>query len=460
MNDLPDDMDDNLRERLQNYSEEPDQDLFAKIDGNIRQKMSLQERLSYFQDDVDEVVWSNVQSQLVVNDFVRWLDWSGRVFATLSFLLLSYALYPEQIKSEQAITKSGTEIHNSKALVDNRAEVVAKEDGKLALSLEAEERSTNILNLTQSRTTVTEATHVNEDEEGRRSGRLITSQYNPKGNKKSSTIIVEANDNRIPIEDSGSTTAYLENETTDDEDSLKIEAEPSTVVKNPQVESSKDDARKEKRIRKPKGLYLLVMPTLGYQQISPLHDDNILIESIEKVSAFSPKRLGVRGEIGFEKALSKKLTLNVGVLYFQRKQTITYNYRNTEEFSVDQISSDSLSYQVNLRQQSATFNYDLKNVGVVAGLNYTFRTKRFEQRIGVGAELHRSLRKPDIENPATSTYLFGDVYYRLSYPVSQRFDLMFQPTLNYALRIHEQIDAPFYVKPYGLGLNFGAYYRF
>lgn len=36
---------------------------------------------------------------------------------------------------------------------------------------------------------------------------------------------------------------------------------------------------------------------------------------------------------------------------------------------------------------------------------------------------------------------------------------MLQPTFNYALKLDEQINAPFYVKPYGFGINFGLYFH-
>jgi hypothetical protein len=36
----------------------------------------------------------------------------------------------------------------------------------------------------------------------------------------------------------------------------------------------------------------------------------------------------------------------------------------------------------------------------------------------------------------------------------------FQPTLNYSFYINQNLNAPFYVKPYGLGLNLGFTYNF
>jgi hypothetical protein len=203
------------------------------------------------------------------------------------------------------------------------------------------------------------------------------------------------------------------------------------------------------------------MPTFGYQHVSPLKDDNILIESIEKVSAFSTRRLGVRVELGFEKFITPRLALNAGVLYYQRKQTIGYLYRDTENFEIDPLYSDSLVYRVAMTQQTGTFEYELKNIGVLGGINYTLKGKRFVQKFGLAAEFHKGLMPVSTEVASGSQYyMFGNVYYRISYPLSKRFDVMLQPTLNYSLQTDERITAPFYVKPYGLGFNFGFYFHF
>jgi hypothetical protein len=48
----------------------------------------------------------------------------------------------------------------------------------------------------------------------------------------------------------------------------------------------------------------------------------------------------------------------------------------------------------------------------------------------------------------------------LQYPSEGRLKAVFQPTLNYSFYINQNLNAPFYVKPYGLGLNVGVTYNF
>ena len=87
------------------------------------------------------------------------------------------------------------------------------------------------------------------------------------------------------------------------------------------------------------------------------------------------------------------------------------------------------------------------------------------QTLGTGFEFHMALNKLEesyqaefTNNP--SAYVFYNLYYRLQYPAEGRLKAVFQPTLNYSFYINQNLHAPFYVKPYGLGLNIGFTYNF
>jgi hypothetical protein len=235
-------------------------------------------------------------------------------------------------------------------------------------------------------------------------------------------------------------------------DSLK---QLNKVTKTNVASPLKDKKQKDKkRTTGNTGLYALLMPTLGYQQIKPLEDDDIFIQSVERLSAFSPKRLGIRGEIGYERSIRSRWAMHVGVLYYQRKQTISYYYNQSSEVEVVKLPGDTLAYAVEPTTLFSTYEYQVKNLGVLLGINYNIQGNRFTQKIGVSGELH----KPVSAN-GDAMYLFANVYYRIAHKLSDRFDLMIQPTFNYALQVDSRVNAPFYVKPYGLGLNFGVYYH-
>ncbi len=231
---------------------------------------------------------------------------------------------------------------------------------------------------------------------------------------------------------------------------------PVSDVKN--IVVKREDKEKAKRRL---SVYALLMPTLGYQQIKPIKDDGVLIEGIERLSAFSPKRLGIRAELGIEKKLTERIGLTLSLVYYQRKQQIAYYYRSTEQVEVIPIDTESLVYGVNMSEQTAVFNYEVKNIGTALGINYTIKKDKLIQMLGVMGELHYDLSKSDDDfKKGNPLYLFGDIYYRVSYPINPRFDMMLQPTLNYSLSLHDMVNTPFYIKPYGLGLNVGIYYHF
>jgi hypothetical protein len=208
------------------------------------------------------------------------------------------------------------------------------------------------------------------------------------------------------------------------------------------------------------------MPTFGYQRIESNENDNIIIESIEKIPAFSTKRLGIRIEVGVERSISQRFKLFGGLLYYQRKQTIEYVETTVDSTIVSSGGSDgeAVVYPV-FKSVNQSFEYELKNLGVQIGVNYVLSQGKFLQTIGTGLELQYALNKlsPDQEKIFTnnpSGYVFYNLYYRLQYPSTGRLKAVFQPTLNYSFYINQELNAPFYVKPYGLGLNVGVTYNF
>ncbi len=233
------------------------------------------------------------------------------------------------------------------------------------------------------------------------------------------------------------------------------------------VASNDDDKMKEKRQSNRKlSLYLTAMPTFGYQRVEANQNDNVFVESISKVSNFSTKRLGVRAEIGAEYALNKKFRVFGGVLYYQRKQTIEYVERVPVNDVIENPVDTVVILQPEFTSQARTFEFELRNLGLQVGVNYVLKEKKFLHTIGTGIEFHKALNKlPDEQrdlgfSSIPSTFVFANLYYRLQYPAQGRLRAVFQPTFNYSLYLNQDMNASFFVKPYGLGLNVGVTYHF
>jgi hypothetical protein len=247
-------------------------------------------------------------------------------------------------------------------------------------------------------------------------------------------------------------------------DSINNNAGDKPVIK---AVASKEEVTNEKQKSDRKlSLYFTAMPTLGYQRIEANQNDNVFVESVSKVSNFSAKRLGIRAEIGVEYALTQKFRMFGGILYYQRKQTIDYVERVPVNDVIENPVDTVVVIQPEFTSQARTFEYELRNLGVQLGVNYVLKEKKFLHTIGTGIEFHKALNKLPAEqqrlgfhsNP--STFVFANVYYRLQYPAQGRLRAVFQPTFNYSLYLNQDMNAPFFVKPYGLGLNVGLTYHF
>ncbi len=237
-----------------------------------------------------------------------------------------------------------------------------------------------------------------------------------------------------------------------------VKTKPVKKLDADQQESANRE-KKQSRL----SLYFTIMPTLGYQRIEPNSTDNLIVESIDRISTFSTDRLGFRAELGAEYPIANRLHFFGGLLYFQREQTIGYTEKVVSNTEVSQGPDGEIILQPEFTYQNKSFEYKVQNLGLQVGLSYQLAKRKFLQTLGSGIELHLALNKvkatPEFTNNP-SAYVFYNLYYRIQYPTDKKLRAVVQPTLNYSFYINQNRDAPFYVKPYGLGLNVGFTYNF
>ncbi|MEX2232657.1 MAG: hypothetical protein WD824_10880 [Cyclobacteriaceae bacterium] len=241
-------------------------------------------------------------------------------------------------------------------------------------------------------------------------------------------------------------------------------------------ETQDSDSSEKKGRKKSFALYFTAMPTFGYQRIEAKKDDQLYIQGIKRIPAFSADRLGVRLEAGAEVPLSKRWMVFGGLLYFQRKQTIDYVERQNERM----VTGTEGEFVEQYKYTPKSIEYELRNAGLQIGLTYRLWMargksitaagsllpgRRFLHVLGSGIEFHKALDNTRALEKAEyftdpSTYVFFNVYYRMQYPHIGKLRAIFQPTFNYSFYINENLNAPFYVKPYGLGLILGCTYNF
>jgi hypothetical protein len=485
MKDMLDDIpDDNLRRRLENFRDDPDSELWKRISSKLpSDEGSVAERLESYSDEPDESVWHSIRKHLEMQKFIDRTLAIGNLMAIASFLLLIFPVL--QLNLRDATTNAAVETPlanvpgDSSSQLPNPASVssekLTKDEASLNLKTVAPadgltRRSDSLL---QDEAALKETTRhgvtVNrnlQDSVSSAFEKMKTPTAQNELDISGVSFLLQQKTMNGSLADSTrhSTTSVVATDFTETAAQHETDSSVERVIDQRKTVAAADRKieKEEKQIRSGNyRIYSLVMPTFGYQQIKPVTTDDIFIHSIKKISAFSPKRLGVRVEAGVEKEISERVSLSAGLLYYQRKQTIAYEYTDAEQFTVVKSGGDSLHYKVEQPVLSSEFEYEVKNVGLTAGMAIGFRGKRFGQRVGVALEVHRSLSSSNAEQPGDARfYLFGNMYYRISYRISKRFDAIFQPTFNYAMQLDQRITAPFYVKPYGLGLNAGVYYYF
>ncbi|HYG03407.1 MAG TPA: hypothetical protein VD927_13240 [Chryseosolibacter sp.] len=432
-NDIPEE----LRRKLQGYEEQPSPDLWKKIESSSQKPIAVDEALNSFQEEPDEYLWHKINTNLQYERFFSWVDFSGRIAATIALLFLIWI--------------GASQRDNQRTKVDSETAGNLKNENKETPPIpgDSQERVPALAMSLQ---------NANSNE-----GNVLEDDQSPPGE-----LWLADTSAGVPqrIHRDSADAMLIEEKNLDtharfarlQRDSVIMPAGADSTQSPNSLLADEKKEEKPKRIRN-HGLYALVMPTFGYQQVRPVDDDDIVIESIEKISLFSTKRLGIRAEVGYEHAISKRLSANAGVFYYQRKQTIAYGYRDPRRVEVVPIEGQPWSYQVKQELLSSTFEYEVKNIGLTAGINYTIKSKVLHQKLGTGVEIHKAMSSSGEINGTNRAFIFANAYYRISYPVAPSIDIMIQPTLNYSIQLDERLDAPFYVKPYGLGLNFGAYIK-
>lgn len=277
----------------------------------------------------------------------------------------------------------------------------------------------------------------------------------------STEIDVTSNEAAVDREKEPAAGLGEKNEVNDEE--VKTVTEVKTVKK--ETEDVKTVIKEDKKKHNKFSIYFTIMPTFGYQRINSNSSDDIIVQSIDKISAFSTDRLGVRAELGVEDPLTRRIKVFGGLVYFQRKQTINYTEKKVAYTNVSEGPNGEIIVEPVYEYVDKSFEYELKNLGVQLGVSYELSRKKLLQTIGTGFEFHVALNKLEDEYKAEftnnpSAYVFYNFYYRLQYPAESRLKAVFQPTLNYSFYINQDLNAPFYVKPYGLGLNIGFTYNF
>jgi hypothetical protein len=144
-------------------------------------------------------------------------------------------------------------------------------------------------------------------------------------------------------------------------------------------------------------VYFEATPSLTYYKIAPDKSDDLFISRVEKDGLTSHNRLGFQLQGGFQHKLSESFDLFFGVSYFSQRQQFTYHYLSSDVANIQ--SSENLNYRISPGTATRSFNLNSRTAGVSAGVFYLLKESELSHRLGVGLQYQASFL----------TYESGDV---------------------------------------------------
>lgn len=437
-----------LKSRLMNYSETPE-------------------------DDFDLII-SKIPKQEP-----RWIDQAGHALTIISLMTFLFLVNPAgDSRLTSAVTNlSGSDARNSTGPVD----------------------ATNAAHLQGTGSTEESGNH--KEEEYRQEQRGGTETADDKTNRMELSVIQNRDGNKVSPNRSTTerSSEFLAGRTSAKGDAI-IESEDDTVMpgsiaggslpekgspandgtfprdaaplkrdsaavadEEPETESAVSETiivgKKRRSFFKPT-VYFSVTPSLSYFKLIPDRNDDVVITNVEKDGILSMKRIGFQVDAGFEYQLSRKLQVLAGLSYFSHDQSITYHH----VAGVENIESTSrMNYTLIPSTASRNFNFNERNVGLNATFFYLIKNSKLSHRVGAGVQFNKAFMKYSVETSSsrsTASHLNYQLFYRLQYSVSENVDWYIQPSYVHSLTARKVSNESFSLKPHRAGIGIGVIWRF
>ena len=206
--------------------------------------------------------------------------------------------------------------------------------------------------------------------------------------------------------------------------------------------------------------YALFSPTLSFQTATPSARDGVIIQKLNKPAILSGDRLGLALEAGVQGRLSKKFEYFAGLSVYHQSQTSQYT-QSAGSVVIDN-GADDLSYSVKPTTTERSVSYSMLNVGAQAGILYTLKEHRLSHKIGVALQYQKGLTHSSAGEPydnASSSYLNYQVLYRAEMALNGRLTLIVQPSVTRTWLVNETLHVPFTLKQYRPGVSIGLSYK-
>lgn len=226
--------------------------------------------------------------------------------------------------------------------------------------------------------------------------------------------------------------------------------------------STKKEAEKKKAQLHIPMVYFQAGPSLAYHKITPSTNDDVTITELKESGIFASDRVGFSLEAGFQYRVAPRLEVYGGLSYYQQQQHIRYTMAHGASGGVAGNPDDGYVFTPATSQHEV--KYTMRNAGVSAGMFYRVKTHLLEHKLGVGLLYQQGFQSAAGEESAYtnkgSKYLQYQLLYRMEAGLNDHMRLYFQPGYTHAFYVDEKLNAPFTIKPYRAGISVGIVYLF
>jgi len=208
-------------------------------------------------------------------------------------------------------------------------------------------------------------------------------------------------------------------------------------------------------------LYASISPSLSFQKITPLAGDGFVVDRFNSSPVFSEDRSGVSLQAGIQTKIANRFEVYGGLTLYRQAQVLIYHYQSGEHGENRQLEAFDYALTPGTTEQQVTYN--MLNVGADAGMLYYLKGDRLAHKIGAGLSFQHGMRKfseGETYDNANSQYLSYQIFYRNEYEVNNFIGIFIQPFYRHTLISKEALEERFTVRPYYAGLSFGVLYNF
>jgi hypothetical protein len=398
---------------------------------------TLEKRLRNYGEQPDDEVWRKIESALSPTREPGWIVWTNRLAAIFSLTAILFLLNDESTRKES--------LSDLPASVDNS---VNKSDPTRSGILPDRSRKTE--------TNFDKKISLKKREKRGRSNHQASEHVNAVQPTfmENPAVALDLENMARPIDAKVDRwNMALDSPGTEIVQKIK---EDSIALVVPQ-ESPLQKRRKKSSLM----FYAIFTPSLSFQRVSPVSNDAVVIEKINSPNVFSSERLGISIEAGIQGKITKRLQYMAGVSYYQQNQKMRYEQISEDDVIIE--PGDDMDYTVRPRTTEYSFDYRMRNIGIQAGLLYTLKQRGLIHKAGIVLHYQHGLQKStenEIYNNATSNYLNYQLLYRIEYTFSSKINLFVQPSYMHSIVANESLQAPFRVKQSRAGIGIGLVYRF